>query len=212
MVRIDFDLVLWLSEQEAKKLDTTAKPIYYSAYNQLYDAYRIAVGNAKAAEGLDAADRSSYLDWLAQEYQQQRAALAAMTFALLARTVVQYLGSMLRLDRRHFRLQLPPENLDKLIAEYQSTLGISLEGLFHFATVREVVLARNSALHPGGKSIEDYMLKTEKRCLDEFGNINLTPELLEALVAELKQFVTELGREMSQGRAAHLSSSTTPRQ
>ncbi len=198
MVRVNFDQFLWLAEQEAKKLDTTAKPIYCSAYKQLSDAYAIAAKGARETEGLDEPDRSYYLDWLKEEYQQQRVALAAMTFALLERAIRLYLRSMLSWVGNGSRDGPLPENLRNIVAEYHRRLGISVETLHHFATVREVVLARNSALHTEGQPSKDYMQQTERRFLDELGDLNLAPELLETLVEELKQFVTELGQEMSQ--------------
>jgi len=198
MVRIRFDYFLWLAEQQAKKLDTTARPIYFSAYKQLADAYGIAAKDARETEELDETDRSYQLNWLKEEYQQQRVALAAMTFALLERTVNLHMRSMLGLVGNRFRHAPPPEKLHKIIVEYQSQFGIRVKGLLHYDTVREVVLARNGALHTEGLPSADYMQQTEKRCLDELGYLNLTPELLDTFVEELKQFVTELGQEMSE--------------
>jgi len=195
MVWINFDHFLWLAEQGAKKLDTTAKPIYQSAYKQLSDAYELAAKDARETGGLDEPDRSNYLDWLKEEYQQQRVALAAMTFAVLERTVRLHMRSMLSWTGN--RREAPPQSLDKIIVEYQSRFGISVKGLSHYDAVREVVLARNAALHTEGLPSEDYMQQTGKRCLDELGSLNLSPELLDAFVEELKRFVTELGLEMS---------------
>jgi hypothetical protein len=212
MVRINFDQFIWLAEQEAKKLDTTTKLIYYSAHKQLSDAYSIAATHARETEELDEPDRSYYIDLLAEEYREQRAALAAMTLALLWRTVKFYLDSMVAWLENRFPPQFSPtgkSELDRTVDEYRSRFGVELEGLSHFATVREVVLARNSALHNGGQPIHDYMDRTERHCLDQGGHLNLTPELLETLVGELKQFITELGREMSRATQQSKTSELT---
>jgi hypothetical protein len=198
MVPIKFDYFLWSAGQQVKKLETTARPIYHSAYKQLADAYGIAVKDARETEDLDEPDRSYHINWLKEEYQQQRVALAAMTFALLERTVNLYMRSMLSLVGNRSRLAPLPEKLHKIIAEYQSRFGLSVKELLHYGTVQEVVLARNCALHTEGRPSGDYLQQTRKRWLDEFGYLNLTPEWLDTLIEELKHFVTELGREMSQ--------------
>jgi hypothetical protein len=201
MVRVSFDQFLWLAEQEAKKLDSTAKPIYHSAHEQLFDAYITSTKAANETTDLHEPDRSIYLDWLAEEYRQQRVALAAMTFAALARTVVLHLKSLLNWVGGQFPIQFPVQGsseLDRIIAEYQSRFRITLEELPHFATVREVVLARNSALHGEGQPSDHYIKRTEARCLDDSGDLNFTPELLDTFVEELKLFIAEVGKRMSE--------------
>ncbi|PSH02746.1 MAG: hypothetical protein CXZ00_15875 [Acidobacteria bacterium] len=196
MVQINFNWFRWFAEQEAKKLDTTIKPIFHSAYKQLSDANVIAARDAREAAELAEPDRSKYLDWLAEEWREQRGALAAMTFALLWRAVKAHLKSIVNCLGCRFPLQSPltGSELDKLVAEYRSRFGVRLEELPHFATVREIVLARNSSLHNEGQPSADYINQTEHRCLDEVGHLNLTPELLEGLVEELKQFTAALAR------------------
>ena len=82
--------------------------------------------------------------------------------------------------------------LERIVSEYQQRFGISLENLAHFATVREIVLARNSVFHGDGSPSKDYMEKTNARFLDEVGQINLTSELLNTSIAELKEFLLAL--------------------
>jgi hypothetical protein len=200
MVRLNFNVILWEAEQAGEKLDKTAKPIYYSAYRQLYDSYAIAAKAARENGHLDESDRSYYLDWLAEEYREQCAALAAMTFALLWRAIRFHLESMKNLLGKRFTPQYSPagkSELERFVNEFQSRFGVRLEGLCHFATVREVVLARNSTLHSSDGPSKDYKEQTRNRCVGQFGELNLTPELLEMLVEELKQFIRELGAEMS---------------
>lgn len=201
MGQLNFNVLVWDAEQEGNKLDRTVKPIYYSAYRQLTDNYAITARAAKEGGHLEEPDRSFYLDWLLEEYQEQCAALAAMTFALLWRAVKSYLESVKRLLGNRYPSQSKYEgksDLDKLVNEFQSRFRVRLNELPCFATVREVVLARNCTLHPSNGTSEDYKKQTRNRCVGQFGELNLTPELMEMLVEELKQFIRALGSEMSQ--------------
>lgn len=200
MVQLNFDVLLWDAEQECEKLDKTAKPIYHSAYRQLSDNYAIAAKAVSENGHIEEPDRSHYLDWLAEEYREQCAALAAMTFALLWTVVKFYLESLKRLLGNRYPSKSSPtgkSELDKLINEFHSRFGVRLNELTHFATVREVVLARNCTLHSSNGPSKDYKEQTTNRYVGQFGELNLTPELLETLIEELKQFIRGLGSEMS---------------
>jgi hypothetical protein len=200
MVQLNFNVLLWDAEQECEKLDRTAKPIYYSAYRQLSSNHANAANAARDNGQLEEPDRSYYLDWLAEEYREQCTALAAMTFALLWRAIKFHLELMTKVLGNRFPTQHPPKGkseLDRLVNEYHCRFGVRLEDLPYFATVREVVLARNNTLHPSNGPTKDYKEQTENRCLDHFGGLNLTPDLLQVLVEELKQFIRGLGSELS---------------
>jgi hypothetical protein len=91
-----------------------------------------------------------------------------------------------------------------------------LDELAHFGTVREVVLARNSIFHGAGSPSGDYLEQTKARFLDEAMAINLTPELVDTIVTELKEFYVALAAaltDMYQAAAeATKAQSVTPAQ
>jgi hypothetical protein len=200
MVWMNFDWFKWFAEQEAKKLDSTVKVIYGSAYAQLRGAHDTAMSEGREDQAFEEEDRDSYLGWLEEEFRSQRGALAAMTFALLARNIVDHLQYLLDWIGRRFPRTSKVSGgsqLERVNADFQSRFNIDLEALPHFATVLEIVLARNSSLHAEGIPTKDYLQLTEARLLDETGELNLHPDLLDLLIEELKQFTIAVGTAMT---------------
>lgn len=208
MVWLNFDWFNYNAQQQCKSLDEIVKPIYDGAYGQFERALSEDLKGADALDEVEDADRGSYEDFLREEFREQRAALATMTFSLLAKSVTLHLKEMTRwLDKRFPRQSEVggKSELDRLASEYRSRFEIDIEMLPHFSTLREVVLARNSILHNEGQPTNDYLEQTEARFLDEAHEINLTPELLGTAISELKEFLAALGvafKEMAEAREA----------
>jgi hypothetical protein len=147
---------------------------------------------------LDENDRRNYIDFLNEEFRGQKAALALMTLSLLTKSMVLHFYISRQITNglnKQFAARgevKGKSELERIVSEYQQRLGISLENLAHFATVREIVLARNSVFHGDGSPSKDYMEKTNARFLDEVGQINLTSDLLNTSIAELKEFLLAL--------------------
>ena len=208
MVWLNFDWFNYNAQQQCKSLDEIVKPIYDGAYAQFERAYVEDPKGASALDEVEDADRDSYEDFLREEFREQRAALATMTFSLLAKSVTLHLKQMTKWLDRRFPQQSEAagkSELDRLVSEYRSRFGIDIEKLPRFATVREVVLARNSILHNDGQPTTDYLEQTEARFLDEVRQVNLTTELLGMAISELREFLTALGeafKEMAEAREA----------
>ena len=211
MVWLNFDWFNWNAEQGCRHLDGTVKAIYDRAYEQFQRSYADDLKGAEALDEVEDADRGSYEDSLKEEFREQRAALATMTFSLLAKSMTLHMKQLTQWLGKRFPLNSEvagKSELDRFVSEYQVRFGIDLEKLPYFATVREVVLARNSILHNEGQPTKDYMDQTEARFLDEVRQINLTSELLGTAITELKEFLAALGRalkEMAEAREASAS-------
>jgi hypothetical protein len=194
MTWINFDWFQWDAEQRGKGLDTTVKAIYDVAHQQFEKAHSDDLKGAESPD-LDENDRGNYIDFLNEEFRGQRAALALMTLSLLTKSMVLHFKQITNGLNKQFPASgevKGKSELERIVSEYQQRFGISLENLAHFATVREIVLARNSVFHGDGSPSKDYMEKTNARFLDEVGQINLTSELLNTSIAELKEFLLAL--------------------
>ena len=194
MAWINFDWFQWDAEQRGKGLDTTVKAIYDVAYKQFEKAHSDDLKGAESPD-LDENDRGNYIDFLNEEFRGQRAALALMTLSLLTKSMVLHLKQITNGLNQQFPAHGKVEGkseLERIISEYQQRFGVPLESLAHFATVREVVLARNSLFHGDGSPSKDYLEKTEARFLDQSGEINLTSELVNTTIGELKEFLLAL--------------------
>jgi hypothetical protein len=218
MTWINFNWFKWNAEQQGNSLDKTVKGIYEVAYKQFEKSYTDDLKGADES-GLEAQDRHNYKDFLHEEFRDQRAALALMTLSVLAKSLVLQLKQTAHGLNRNFPRQgdfKGKSELDRLAAEYQQRFGIVLDELAHFGTVREVVLARNSIFHGAGSPSGDYLEQTKARFLDEAMAINLTPELVDTIVTELKEFYVALAAaltDMYQAAAeATKAQSVTPAQ
>jgi hypothetical protein len=130
-----------------------------------------------------------------------------MALTLLASRTKSFLNEQKsrNLDKSHPRKQeryAGSSELQRRVTEYKERFGVDLEKIEYFAAVREVELARDSCVHREGVPENDYLNKTAKRLLDEHGNINITPKLLDTFIAELSGFADALSKVMKEIRKA----------
>jgi hypothetical protein len=85
----------------------------------------------------------------------------------------------------------------KQIDEFDARFGINLCSGIGFAGVREIILARNDAIHSENRPTKDYLDQTQQRFLDEAGELNLSPELLVQVTNELKEFCVWLANVLT---------------
>jgi hypothetical protein len=201
---INFDWLKWHADQFGQRLDETILPIYRNAFKLFSDERDKHKTEAHApdtpAAQLDEGELWSYLGWLDEEFRARRVALAMMIFALLAREIESFLDEFLRAVGREFPTDEKFGGKSKLLkrrAEYQARFGFDIQKGAGFDTVREIVLARNDAVHFESVPQKDYLAQTETRFLDEAGQLSLTPELLIQVSGELKVFVFWLAETLT---------------
>ena len=201
---INFDWLKWHADQFGQRLDETILPIYRNAFKLFSDERDKHKTEAHApdtpAARLDEGELWSYLGWLDEEFRARRVALAMMIFALLAREIESFLDEFLRAVGREFPTDEKFGGKSKLLkrcAEYQARFGFDIQKGAGFDTVREIVLARNDAVHFESVPQKDYLAQTETRFLDEAGQLSLTPELLIQVSGELKVFVFWLAETLT---------------
>jgi hypothetical protein len=138
-------------------------------------------------------------------WHEQRQALAAMTFALLAIVNKSFLDGM----KKFFDKTRAPDpkgylgksQLQRQAAEYMARFDVGLERIAGFESIREVELARHCCLHKEGELTDDYRHQTKQRFVAEDGRINLTAKGLDDLLLELGAFSKELCNCMKAVRA-----------
>ena len=81
-----------------------------------------------------------------------------MTLSLLTKSMVLHFKKITNgLSRFPVRGEVKGQSeLERIVSEYQQRVGVSLESVAHFETVREIVLARNSVFHGDGPTSKDY--------------------------------------------------------
>lgn len=185
---------------------------YRAAYSVLENAYR--KGKEESEKDLKAStddeDRelnSQIINYENDRWREQQEALSAMALALLASLTKLFLDEAKggNLNKSHPRDAKGyggkgQSQLAKQVIEYKSRFGVDLETLDGFETVREVELARHCCLHNEGVPTDDYLERTQKRLLNERGNISLNPELLDSFIHELSRFGDRLSAGMMVGR------------
>lgn len=201
MVWLNFNWLTWNSEQFGRRLDDIVRPVYASGLERFTaECLRSKAELSSAEASLDQQELSSYLDWVDEEFRQRCVALSAMVLSLLARDLTSYLDELLRTMGRQFTTDQTFRQRSRLlrqVAEYHARFAIDLEAGTHFETVREIVLARNDALHRDSVPQPDYLGLTSRRLVDEAGELNLTPELLDRLIAESKIFASWIAGQLS---------------
>lgn len=201
MVWINFNLLKWSAEEFGRTLDDIVWPVYSSGLEKFAEAFERSKAHFLSGEaGIEDQDMVSHLSWIEEEFRQRRAALSAMTLSILAREILSFNEELLRAVKSRCTLQvsLPKRSgLGRQVAEYRGYILIDIEAASHFETAREVVLARNAALHNDNTAHKDYRKQTAERLLDEAGEINFTPALLGRFIGELKLYAFWLADTVS---------------
>src|SRR6185437_3522847 len=126
-----FDWFQWDAEQRAKGLDATVKAIYDVAYLKFEKAHSDDLKGTESLD-LDENDRGNYIDFLNEEFRDQRAALALVTLSLLAKSMVLHFKQITNGLNRQFPARgevKGKSELERIVSEYQQRFSISLESL-----------------------------------------------------------------------------------
>jgi len=183
-----------------------AARIHSAAYETLtraHDDHLKQLESDRSTFAGDPQDLAQYKDWLEYERAEQTDALAAMYLSLVASMLEGFLDRAKKpLDRVHPASSnyQGASKLAKRISEYRQRFGIELESLPQFATVREIILARNACVHNDSAPTEDYNAQTRRRYVDQRGKINLTPDQIEQSAAELAEFAEALTDQLCRVR------------
>ena len=193
MVLLNFNWFKWNAEQFASRLDETILPIHYVVFQMLIEQKFKFEADARTSENpLDDSDMQSYLDWLNEEFRVRRCALATMIFTLIAREITLHIDTVTAALNRAFPSTTPPSRkFPKQVAEYKARFAIDMTRGPYFQSLQEIILARNDAIH-AENAAKEYLTQTNRRLIDEAGQVTLTPELLQQIATETKAFVNWL--------------------
>jgi len=205
VVRLGIDWIDVAVSDNNFGLNERVRPAYLAAYSVLNQTHleRTAICQQQLHEATSEEEHADARSELTDEdyrWAEQTQALATMALTLIASTNKSFLDQMKRL----FIKTHPPEpkaypgrsQLQKQISEYKARFRVDLEKITAFGTIREVELARNCCVHDEGRLNTDYCEQTQQRFVGTHGYIDMTPEMLTQLLAEIDQFSHGLSLEM----------------
>lgn len=207
----NFDMFQFEAALFSERVEKLVVRIHFDALKSIDDFYNDAF--EKVGEQISAAkNEDDHLqawndkDMLDYEKWEQVQALATMALAMLGALIEAFLrDTAKRMDHIQPSTGKKYEEgskLDNRIAEYEDRFGIDLCGIPGFDGVREVILARNSCLHGGGKPSKHYYEQTKARLVDTAFDekIILTPDLLKEISGEVREFADVLYQHLGKLR------------
>jgi len=204
-----FDFLAYEASEFNSELDDVTAQIHEAATIRLQETYHELLSAAdkcvREAEALD-----DHAEWdVARQLRQLEERRAIERERVVGWLALIFIVILLDLKLKKLKARLDMTHpargpyrgkgwLDKLTDEYRERFGIDLRSNgTAFSFIEELVLARNSVVHNGGKPSKEYLREfTKPRLVDEQGAILFSNKHFKEAVQVLKDYVDWLVREL----------------